>query len=77
MCLCVFVIVADGAEERQRELQELWEAAQTVVESMGSTDGFGDSLADRLRKVPQKFAEFLAEASMNYVAQAFGLVKSY
>ena len=77
MCLCVFVIVADGAEERQKELQELREAAQTVVESMGSTDGSGDSLADRLRKVPQKFAEYMAETSRNCVAQVLGLVKSY
>lgn len=52
-------------------------AAQTVVESVSSTDGSDGSLADRLWKVPQKFAEYLAEASRNYVAQALGLVKSY
>jgi len=48
-----------------------------VVESVSSTDGSDGSLADRLWKVPQKFAEYLAEASRNYVAQALGLVKSY
>jgi len=52
-------------------------ASQNVVESVSSTDGSDGSLADRLQKVPHKFAEYLAEASRNYVAQAFGLVKSY
>ena len=52
-------------------------ATQTVVESVGSAEESGGSLADRLWKVPQKFAEYLAEASRNCVAQALGLVKSY
>ena len=52
-------------------------AAQTVVEFVGSTEESDGSLADRLQKVPQKFAEYLAEASRNCVAQALGLVKSY
>ena len=52
-------------------------AAQTVVESIGSAEESNGSLANRLQKVPQKFAEYLAEASRNCVAQALGLVKSY
>ena len=52
-------------------------AAQTVVESVGSAEESDGSLAGRLQKVPQKFAEYLAEASRNCVAQALGLVKSY
>ena len=52
-------------------------AAQTVVETIGSAEESDGSLADRLRKVPQKFAEYLAEASRNCIAQALGLVKSY
>ena len=52
-------------------------AAQTVVESVGSAEEPDGSLADRRQKVPQKFAEYLAEASRNCVAQALGLVKSY
>ena len=52
-------------------------AAQTVVESVGSAEESDGSLADRLQKVPQKFAEYLAEASRNCVAHAIGLVKSY
>ena len=51
--------------------------AQTVVVSLGSAGESDGSLADRLQKVPQKFAEYLAEASRNCVAQALGLVKSY
>ena len=51
--------------------------AQTVVESLGSASESDGSLADRLQKVPQKFAEYLAETSRNCVAQALGLVKSY
>ena len=43
----------------------------------GSAEDSGGSLADRLRVVPQKFSEYLAETSRNYVAQALGLVKSY
>ena len=70
-------VFTDGTENYQKELQELRVAAQTVVESVCSAEESDGSLADRLRKVPQKFAEFLAEASMNYVAQALGLVKSY
>ena len=73
----LFVVAADGTEEHQKELQELRVAAQTVVESVGSAEESDGSLADRLQKVPQKFAEYLAEASRNCVAQALGLVKSY
>ena len=51
--------------------------AQTVVESVGSAVESDGSLAGRLQKVPQKFAEYLVEASRNCVAQALGLVKSY
>ena len=71
------VVFADGAENHQKELQDLRAAAQTVVESMGSAEDSGGSLADRLRGVPQKFAEYLAETSRNCVAQVLGLVKSY
>ena len=52
-------------------------AAQIVVESIGSARESDGSLASRLQKVPQKFAEYLFEASRNCVAQALGLVKSY
>ena len=52
-------------------------AAQAVVGSIGSAEESDGSLADQLRKVPQKFAEYLAKASRNCVAQALGLVKSY
>ena len=52
-------------------------ASRTVVESVDSADESDSSLADRLQKVPQKFAKYLAEASRNCVAQALGLVKSY
>ena len=52
-------------------------AAQTVVESVGSAGESDGSLAGRLQKVPQKFAEYLVDASRNCVAQALGLVKSY
>ena len=41
-------MAADGAEGHQKELQELWVAAQTVVESMGSVEESDGSLADRL-----------------------------
>ena len=70
-------MTADSTEEHRKELRELQLAAQTVVESIGSAEESGGSLADRLQKVPQKFAEYLAEASRNCVAQALGLVKSY
>ena len=52
-------------------------AAQTVVESVGSAGESDGSSADRLQKVPQKFAEYLAKAPRNCIAQALGLVKSY
>ena len=61
-------MAADGTEEHQKELQELQVAAHTVVESIGSTEKYDGSLADWLQKVPQKFAEYLAEASRNCVA---------
>ena len=70
-------MAVDGTEEHQKELQELRVAAQTVVESIGSAEEPDGSLADRRQKVPQKFAEYLAEASRNCVVQALGLVKSY
>ena len=55
------VVFADGTENHQKELQEFQAAAQTVVELMGSAEDSGGSLVDRLRKVPQKFAEYMAE----------------
>ena len=70
-------MAADGTEEHLKELRELRVAAQTVVESVGSAEESDGSLADRLQKVPQMFAEYLVEASRNCVAQALGLVKSY
>ena len=70
-------MAVDGTQEHQKELQELRVAAHTMVESVGSSEEFDGSLADRLQKVPQKFAEYLAEASRNCVVQALGLVKSY
>ena len=48
-----------------------------MVESVGLAEESGGSLADRLQRVAQKFAEYLAETSRNCVAQALGLVKSY
>ena len=48
-----------------------------MVESVGLAEESSGSLADRLPKAPQKFAEYLAESSRNCVAQALGLVKSY
>jgi len=62
------VVFADGAKNHQKELLDLRAAAQTVVESMGSAEDSGGSLADWLRGVPQKFAEYLAETSSNCVA---------
>ena len=50
------VVLADGAKNHQKELQELRAVAQTIVESMGSAEDSGGSLADRLQVVPQKFA---------------------
>ena len=52
-------------------------AAQTMVEFIGSSEESEGSLADRLRVVPQKFAQYLAGTSRNCVAQALGLEKSY
>ena len=75
--LLFFFVFTDGSENHQKELQELCAVAQTVVESMGSAEDSGGGLADRLRVVPQKFAEYLAETSRNCVAQALGLLKSY
>ena len=46
------VVFADGAENHQKELQELRAAAQTVVETMGLAEDSGGSLADWLRGVP-------------------------
>ena len=70
-------MAADGTEEHQKELQKLRLMAQTMVESVGSAEESDGSLADRVQKVPQKFAEYLAETSRNCVAQALGPVKSY
>ena len=53
------VVFADGTENYRKELQELLVAAQTMVESVGSAEESDGSLADRLQKVPQKFAEYL------------------
>ena len=78
-CLFVELLVVfstDGTESHHRELQELKVAAQTVVESVGLAEDSGGSLADRLREVPQKFAEYLAETSKNCVAHVLVLVKS-
>ena len=49
-------MAVDGTEEHQKELQELRVAAQTMVESEGSSEESDGNLADRLQKVPRKFA---------------------
>jgi len=70
-------VTADGIEEYRKELRELQVVDQTMVESIGSSEESEGSLADRLRVVPQKFAQYLAGTSRNCVAQALGLVKLY
>ena len=69
-------MAADGTEEHLKDLRELRVAVQTVVESVGSAKESDGNLANRLQKIPQRFAEYLAETSRNCVAQALGLVKS-
>ena len=46
-------MTADSTEEYRKELRELQVAAQTVVESIGSSEESEGSLAYRLRVVPQ------------------------
>ena len=70
-------MTADGAKEYRKELRELQVAAQTMVESIGSSEESEGSLADRLRVVPHKFAEYLVGTSRNCVVQALSLVKLY
>ena len=50
-------------------------AAQTVVDSIGPVEESGSSFTDQLQRVPHKFAEYLAETSRSFVAQALGHVK--
>ena len=50
-------MAADSTEEHQKELQELRVAARTVVEFVGSAEESDGNLADRLQRVPRKFAE--------------------
>ena len=73
----LLVLSTDRTENHQKELQELKAAAQTAVDLIGPAEESGSSLADRLQRAPQKFAEYLAKTSRNCVAQALGLVKSY
>ena len=71
------VLSTDETESHHREVRELKVAAQTVVDSIGPAEESCSCLANRLQRVPQKFAEYLAETSRNCVAQALRLVKSY
>jgi len=56
-------VAVDGTEERQKELQELRVAAQTVVESVGSTEESDGNLADgyrrSLRSLPSTWLKLL------------------
>jgi len=58
-------VIADGTEEYRKELLELQVAAQTVVESIGSSEESEGSLADRLRAIA--FLFFLVSPSEHHV----------
>ena len=72
--------LSEEKTQREKELQELREAANTIVEMVDPQDDGSESsqsLLERLKEAPQKITGFVSETTKTYVAHTLGLIKSY
>jgi hypothetical protein len=72
--------MAEEKELRQKQLENLQEAAQVVVNMVDpSKEGIVDhrTLLERLHEAPQKIVGYVSETTKTYVAHVLGLVKSF
>jgi hypothetical protein len=79
-CLRQIKTLGDEKGRREKELEILREAAQTLVDMVDPVEeGEADKqpLLERLRGAPERVLKFLAKAQVAYVSHALAFVKSF
>jgi chromosome segregation ATPase len=79
-CMQQIKSVAEEKELRQKQLEDLQEDAQVVINMVDPPEGGvvdNRTLLERLREALQKIASYLSETTKIYVAHVLGLVKSF
>jgi chromosome segregation ATPase len=79
-CLRQVKTLGEEKERREKELEVLREAAQTLMDMVDPVEeGKVDKqpLLERLRGAPERVVKFLAEASVACVSHALAFVKSF
>jgi hypothetical protein len=79
-CMKQIKSMAEEKELKQKQLEDLQEAPQVVVNMVDpSEEGVVDNrnLLERLDEAPQKIAGYFSETTKTYVAHVLGLVKSF
>jgi phage gp36-like protein len=72
--------MAEKKELRQKQLEDLQEVAQVVINMVDPPkEGVinNRTLLERLREASQKIASYVSEATQTYVSHVLGLVKSF
>ena len=69
--------LAADRDQKAQQLADLEAVAQVVI-AMVEEEGAGSkSLLERLREAPHQLSSFFSDTSMEYLAHALGLVKSF
>jgi hypothetical protein len=79
-CMKQIKSMAEEKELKQKQLEDLQEAAHVVVNMVEpSKEGVVDNrtLLKRLHEAPQKIVGYISETTTTYVAHMLGLVKSF
>jgi uncharacterized protein YcaQ len=75
-CMQQIKSMAEEKELRQKQLEDLQEATQVVVNMVDPLGGVVDNrtLLERLHEAPYKIASYVSETTRTYVAHVLGLV---
>ena len=69
--------LAADCDQKAQRLADLEAAAQVVIDMVEDEEAGGKSLLEHLREAPQRLSSFFSDTSMEYLAHALGLVKSF
>jgi gamma-glutamyl phosphate reductase len=78
-CMKQIKSMAEEKELKQKQLEDLQEAGQVVVNMVEPLEEVVDkrTLLECLHEAPQKIVGYVFETTKTYVAHVLGLVKSY
>jgi hypothetical protein len=78
-CMKQIKSMAEEKELKQKQLEDLHEAAQVVVNMVDPSEGVVDNrtLLEPLHETPQKIASYVSETTKTYMAHVLGLVTSF